>query len=129
MTATTEAIETTQIAARAAVGKLAVDPVAFDVSERLAITDIFLIVSGSNERQVGAIVDAIEEALHKRGIKRARREGDRENRWVLLDFIDVVVHVQHKDERAEYSLERLWRDCPRIELDVADVVADASEPA
>lgn len=116
MTATEHAIELARIAARAAVGKLAKDPVAFDVSDRLAITDVFLIVTATNERQVGAVVDAVEEALLKAGEKPVRREGDRENRWVLLDFLDTVVHVQHSEERALYGLERLWKDCPRLEL-------------
>ena len=117
MTATDHAIALTRAAARAASGKLGNDLVAFDVSEPLAITDVFLIVSASNERQVGAIVDAVEEALLREGAKPARREGHGENRWVLLDFIDLVVHVMHSEERALYALERLWRDCPSIELD------------
>ncbi len=116
MTASPKAVEIAQIAARAAVAKLALDPVAFDVSERLAITDIFLIVAATNERQVGAVVDAVEEALLAAGVKTVRREGDRENRWVLLDFLDTVVHVQHTEERALYALERLWKDCPAIDL-------------
>lgn len=116
MSAVPEAIELAKIAAKAAVAKKALDPVAFDVSERLAITDIFLIVTATNERQVGAVVDGIEEALIKAGRKPARREGDRENRWVLLDFVDIVVHVQHSEERTHYALERLWKDCPAIDL-------------
>lgn len=117
MTATDHAIALTRVAARAASDKLGSDLVAFDVSEPLAITDIFLIVSATNERQVGAIVDAVEEALLAHRTKPARREGHGENRWVLLDFIDLVVHVMHTEERALYALERLWRDCPRIALD------------
>ncbi len=120
MTATDHAIALTRTAARAAADKLGSDLVAFDVSEPLAITDIFLIVSASNERQVGAIVDAVEEALLAEAVKPARREGHGENRWVLLDFIDLVVHVMHNEERTLYALERLWRDCPLIELDVDD---------
>lgn len=116
MNATEEAVELAIIAAKAAVAKKALDPVAFDVSERLAITDIFLIVTATNERQVGAVVDGVEEALLKVGRKVVRREGDRENRWVLLDFVDVVVHVQHSEERTVYALERLWKDCPSIDL-------------
>lgn len=116
MTATDNAISIARQAALAAVDKLAQDPVAFDVSERLAITDVFLIVTATNERQVGAVVDGIEEALLKSGVKAVRREGDRENRWVLLDFLDTVVHVQHSEERALYGLERLWKDCPLIDL-------------
>lgn len=126
MTATDQARELTQIAARAAADKFGRDIVAFDVSERLAITDVFLIVTAANERQVGAIVDAVEEAMFRAGHKVVRREGDREARWVLLDFLDVVVHVQHSEERQLYSLERLWRDCPTIPLDLQAPPADAA---
>ncbi|MGN6722449.1 MAG: ribosome silencing factor [Marmoricola sp.] len=103
-------------AALAAADKLAEDIVAFDVSEQLAITDAFVICSASNERQVGAIVDAVEERLRAVDAKPLRREGEREGRWVLLDYYDIVVHVQHVEERAFYALERLWRDCPTIQL-------------
>lgn len=117
MTATEEAVRVTRLAAEAANEKKGLDIVAFDVSEALAITDVFLIVSANNERLVGAIVDAIEERLIEReGLRPSRREGDRENRWVLLDYVDVVVHVQHSEERSVYTLERLWKDCPRIPL-------------
>ncbi len=116
MAASERAIHLTQAAAQAAADKQATDLVAFDVSERLALTDVFLIATGSNERQVGAVVDAIEEALHREGAKVLRREGDREARWVLLDFGDIVVHVQHPEDRQLYSLERLWRDTPTVEL-------------
>jgi len=110
------------IAAEAAAEKLGTNIVAFDVSQQLAITDVFLIISAKNERQVGAVVDAVEEQLIKQvQVKPVRREGDRENRWVLLDYIDFVVHVQHTEERSLYNLERLWKDCPQIPLDVHDV--------
>ncbi len=111
MTATEEAIRPVNVAAQAAASKFGTSIVAFDVSEQLTITDIFLVATGANERQVSAIVDAVEEALQKVGRKPARREGDRENRWVLLDYIDFVVHVQHTEERSLYNLERLWKDC------------------
>jgi ribosome-associated protein len=104
-------------AAVAAADKLAVDIVAFDVSEQLAVADAFVLCSAPNDRQVRAIVEAVEERLAAAGVKPAHREGERENRWVLLDYIDVVVHVQHEEERAFYSLERLWSDCPTIPLD------------
>lgn len=110
-----------KVAAQAAADKLGTDIVAFDVSEHLAITDVFLIVSANNERQVSAIVDGIEGALLRRGIKPARREGDREARWVLLDYLDIVVHVQRSEERALYSLERLWKDAPAVPLDIDQV--------
>lgn len=118
MAATDQALHLTAVAAQAAADKLATDLVAFDVSERLALTDVFLIASANNERQVSAVVDGVEEALHKDGAKALRREGDREARWVLLDFGDLVVHVQHVEERQLYALERLWRDCPAIQLSV-----------
>lgn len=103
-------------AARAASARKAQEIIALDVSERLVLTDVFLIASASNERQVSAIVDAVEEALHAEGAKPIRREGVREARWVLLDFGDVVVHVQHSEDRVYYALERLWSDCPVLEL-------------
>ena len=106
------------VAAQAAADKKGRNIVAFDVSEQLSITDVFLIASAGNERQVGAIVDGVEEALLKHKLKPTRREGDRENRWVLLDYLDFVVHVQHTEERTLYNLERLWKDCPQIPLDI-----------
>ena len=118
MTATDHALELTQTAATAAVDKLGQDLVAYDVSDQLAITDVFLVVTASNERQVGAVVDGIEEALRRHDARPVRREGDRQLRWVLLDYLDLVVHVQHTEERQFYALERLWRDCPRIRLRV-----------
>ncbi|MBN9106734.1 MAG: ribosome silencing factor [Propionibacteriaceae bacterium] len=124
MTASDDAIELAGVAARAAVAKKALDPVAFDVSERLAITDLFLIITATNERQVGAVVDGVEEALLKIGRKPVRREGDRENRWVLLDYLDLVIHVQHSEERALYALERLWKDCPRVDLGELEAPAE-----
>jgi ribosome-associated protein len=116
MTATDHAIELVHTAARAASGKLAEQVVAFDVSDQLAITDAFLIASAGNERQVRAIVDEVEEKLREIGAKPIRREGERDGRWVLLDYGDVVVHVQHEEDRTFYALERLWRDCPAIAL-------------
>ncbi|MBM7789337.1 ribosome silencing factor [Tenggerimyces flavus] len=116
MPATNRAIELALAAAHAASDKLAHDIVAFDVSERLAITDAFVLCSAANDRQVGAIVDEVVDRLRAAGAKPVRREGERENRWVLLDYIDIVVHVQHADEREFYALERLWRDCPEIPL-------------
>ena len=116
MTATDRALELTRKAAEAAADKLGTDLIAYDVSDQLAITDVFLVVTATNERQVGAVVDGVEEALRELGAKPVRREGDREQRWVLLDYLDVVVHVQHSEERKFYALERLWSDCPVIPL-------------
>ena len=116
MTATPRAIELTEIAALAAADKLAQDIVAYDVSEQLAITDAFLLCSGANDRQVRAIIDEVELRLRQAGATLVRREGEREGRWVLLDYLDIVVHVQNKEERLYYALERIWKDCPRIPL-------------
>ncbi|GAB3701885.1 ribosome silencing factor [Mariniluteicoccus flavus] len=128
MTATDHALELTRAAALAADDKQGQEIVAFDVSEQLAITDVFLVVSASSDRQVGAIVDAIEEKLREdHAAKPVRREGDRENRWVLLDYLDVVIHVQHSEERQFYALERLWHDCPRIPLDLPTPPEAAAE--
>lgn len=118
MTATERAVELTRTAAAAAVEKLATDAIAYDVSDQLAITDVFLLLTATNERQVGAVVDGIEEALRGLGERPTRREGDREQRWVLLDYLELVVHVQHTEERQFYALERLWRDCPSISLEI-----------
>ncbi|HEX9232190.1 MAG TPA: ribosome silencing factor [Jatrophihabitantaceae bacterium] len=114
MTATDTARDLALVAANAASDKLATDVVLIDVSERLVITDIFVIATGANERQVEAIVDEVEERLRREGVKPLRREGRRDGRWVLLDYADIVVHVQHSEERVFYALERLWKDCPAI---------------
>ena len=116
MTATERALELVREAATAASDKLATDILAFDVSDQLVITDAFLLASGSNDRQVKAIVDEVEDRLRVLGAKPVRREGERDGRWVLIDYADIVVHVQHTEERAFYALERLWRDCPTIDL-------------
>ncbi len=124
MTAEDRAVELVKIAAGAAADKLASDIIAYDVSEQLVITDAFLLCSAANDRQVRAIVDEIEEKLQRAGAKPIRREGEREGRWVLLDYLDVVIHVQHAEQRVFYALERLWKDCPQIELpEVAAAVA------
>ena len=116
MTATDRAAELIRAAAEAASDKLAEDIVAFDVSEQLIITDAFLLCSAKNDRQVRSVVDEIEVRLRDLGAKPVRREGEREARWVLLDYADVVIHVQHEEERQFYALERLWRDCPLVDL-------------
>ncbi|HEV3383144.1 MAG TPA: ribosome silencing factor [Trebonia sp.] len=123
MTATPRAIELTEIAALAAADKLARDIVAYDVSDQLAITDTFLLCTGANDRQVRSIVDEVEARLKEAGASLLRREGEREGRWVLLDYMDIVVHVQNGDERVFYGLERIWKDCPEIPLDDSVLMA------
>ena len=121
MSASAEAVAMATVAARAAAAKLAQDIVVIDVSGQLVITDLFVIASAGNERQVGAIVDEVEEKMRLAGYKPARREGTREGRWVLLDYVDIVVQIQHSDERDFYALDRLWRDCPVVEIDLDGV--------
>ncbi len=116
MPASPRSLELAVAAAEAAADKLASDILVLDVSEQLVITDCFVLASAPNDRQVRSIVDEVEERLRRHGAKPVRREGERENRWVLLDFIDIVVHVQHSEERVFYSLERLWKDCPVVPL-------------
>ncbi|MGW9412389.1 ribosome silencing factor [Arthrobacter cupressi] len=118
MTAHESSIVLARHAARAAADKLAEDIIALDVSERLALTDVFLIASAPTERQVNAIVDSIEEELLKKDLRPVRREGRSEGRWVLLDYADIVVHVQHTEDRVFYALERLWKDCPVVDLEL-----------
>ena len=118
MTASDEATTMATIVARAAAAKLADNVVVIDVSEQLVITDAFVIASASNERQVNAVVDEVEEKMRRAGYKPARREGAREGRWTLLDYIEIVVHIKRQDERDFYALDRLWRDCPQIAVDL-----------
>ena len=131
MTATPRALELVHTAAQAASDKLADNIMAFDVSEQLVITDAFLLCSAANDRQVRSVVDEIEDRLRALGAKPVRREGERDGRWVLIDYADIVVHVQHTEERAFYALERLWRDCPEIDLQLVEhgsAAAPAAEP-
>lgn len=116
MPASERARELALAAAQAAADKKAVDIVILDVADQLVITDAFLVASAPNERHVLAIVDAIEERLAQlpEKAKPVRREGERGGRWVLLDYVDIVVHVQHGEEREFYALDRLWKDCPTI---------------
>jgi ribosome-associated protein len=114
--ASTRAVELATAAALAASDKLADDILAFDVSDQLVFTDAFVLCSAANDRQVRAVLDEIEERLRRIGAKPLRREGEREGRWVLLDYGDVMVHVQQAQERVYYALERLWKDCPLIPL-------------
>jgi len=116
VTATDRALELVRTAAEAASDKLAENIMAFDVSEQLVITDAFVLCSAPNDRQVRAIVDEVEDRLRDIGVRPVRREGERDGRWVLIDYAEIVVHVQHEEERAFYALERLWRDCPTIDL-------------
>lgn len=120
MTASEHSIELARIAAEAAAEIKATSIVAIDVSERLMLTDVFVVISGSSDRQVRAIVDDVDEALIKAGRKRVRREGyDASPHWVLVDYDDIIVHVQQDEDREFYALEKLWADCPTIDLGIS----------
>ena len=106
-----------ETAAHAAQEKLATNIAAIDVSDVLAITEVFVLASADNERQVGSIVDEVEDEMTKQGFEPQRREGNRENRWVLLDYGNFVVHIQRDAEREFYGLDRLYADCPAIEVE------------
>ena len=126
MTASPRARELVNLAAIAADSKQAEDLVALDVSGPLPLTDIFLLATGRNERNVVAIAGEIEDKMIEAGVKTIRREGKAEGRWVLLDFGDLIVHVFHEEDRMYYSLERLWKDCPAIPLELATASIDAA---
>jgi len=106
-----------ETAAHAAQEKLATNIAAIDVSDVLAITEVFVLASADNERQVASIVDEVEDEMTKQGFEPQRREGNRENRWVLLDYGNIVVHVQRNDQREFYGLDRLYHDCPALEIE------------
>lgn len=116
MAPTPKALDWAYRAAWAAEEKLATDIRLIDVSDRLGITDIFVLATAANDRQVRAVTDEVEAALDKIDVDPVRREGQAAGRWILLDYSDIVVHVQHAEERAYYDLERLWKDCPELEL-------------
>ncbi|MEO5535281.1 MAG: ribosome silencing factor [Pseudolysinimonas sp.] len=123
MAASERARELLRVAALAADEKQAEDLVALDVSGPLPLTDIFLLATGRNERNVMAIAAEIEDKLNESGVKTLRREGRSEGRWILLDFGDLIVHVFHEEDRMYYSLERLWKDCPVLPLDLTPATA------
>jgi ribosome-associated protein len=125
VTASKRALELVKVAANAADSKQGEDLVALDVSGPLPLTDVFLLVTGRNERNVVAIAGEIEDKMIEAGAKPLRREGRQEGRWVLLDFGDIVVHVFHEEDRMYYSLERLWKDCPAIPIELP--VANSAE--
>ena len=104
------------MALRAAADKKAVNSVLLDLREIASFTDFFVITSGSNERQVQAISDAVVEALKKNGSPVTRVEGFKTAEWILLDYGDFVVHVFDEKARQFYDLERLWRESKRVEL-------------
>jgi len=116
MPASKSVIDLTQVAARAIAEKLGTDMIALERADQLVLSEVFLIATGGNVRQIDSIADFVEEKLREIGEKPARREGTEE--WVLLDYSDLVVHIQSTTLRNYYMLDRLWNDCPRLKLDV-----------
>lgn len=114
MSARESTIRLTELAASAIDEKLGTDLVAIDLSEQMVLSEVFLIATGRNEKQVEAIADEVERVLSLAGEKPARRE--RSESWVLLDYSDLVVHIQSEEVRKYYMLDRLWNDCPTINL-------------
>ncbi len=127
MSATQEAQQSAALAAQAASDKLATDVVAIDVSSHLPFADVFVVCTASNERQLRAIVDNVEEKMLESGHKRVHREGSGDDQWVLVGFPDVVVHAFLKDARQYYRLESLWSDCPELDLGNIEVPVAAGE--
>lgn len=112
MSASTKSRQLAQLAAEAALDKLATDVTLIDVSSRFPLSDMFVIASAANHRQVKAVCEGIEEALSKEGVKPLGREGQSDSHWILLDYEEIVIHVQLAEDREHYSIERLWKDCP-----------------
>lgn len=127
MTATKETIQLAEVAAKAADEKMATNIAVLDVSDVMAISEVFVLASADNERQVRAIVEEIEDELTKMGEEPKRREGNRENRWVLLDYGMLVIHIQRNTERDFYGLDRLYRDCPLLEVEGIETMTRPAE--
>ena len=123
MPATSRAVDLARAAAQAASDKGASDVVLLDVSDQLVLTDVFLLCTGTTDRQVKAVVDGVLDRLRADGVKVVRREGEREQRWVLLDFVDLVVHVMDDEAREHYRLDALWKDCPVVPWESASEAA------
>lgn len=121
MTAFKESIDAARVAAAGADEMKGADIVAFDVSETLGLTDIFLIATGSSPRHVLSIAEEVEKQMYLQLSTNPReREGLDEGQWVLLDFGNIVVHVMDQDSRDFYDLERLWSQCQRIDLQLPE---------
>ena len=108
----------TQLAADVIAEKLGTDIVAIDMTEQSLLSEVFLIATAANERQVDAIAEAVAEKLIEHGEKPLHTEKSAE--WILLDYSDLVIHIQSRELRQYYLLDRLWNDCPRIPLDISE---------
>lgn len=118
MAASKSALALTQRAAEVIAEKLGVDIVALDMTDQLLLSEVFLICTAQNERAIDAISESVFDALAAIGEKPVRREGKGE--WILLDYSDLVIHIQSEELRRYYMLDRLWNDCPRIPLNISE---------
>jgi len=128
MSASTTAHDLAVLASIAASDKFATDIVALDVSEHMPLTDVFVMATGRSERMVQSIANEVDDRLTEAGYSSLRKEGQTEGRWILLDFGHIIVHVFHEEERLFYQLERLWRDCPVVELPTSEEQVRNPEP-
>jgi ribosome-associated protein len=112
-----ESVQLAEAAAHLALEKKATDILILDLRELTSAADRFVICSGDSETQVKAIADHVSEKLREKGSKVWHVEGLEGRRWVLLDFVDVVVHVFYSETRAYYGLENLWGDAPAKRVD------------
>lgn len=130
MPAVQDSIDSVRIAAAAADRMKGEDIIAFDVTEPLAITDIFLIITGDNPRQVLSIAEEVEKQMHlQKGISPREREGVSEGQWILQDYGDFVVHIMDRESREFYDLDRLWKECPHIGLGLPEHTGDGQKDA
>lgn len=111
-----EAIELVKTAVAALEDKKAEDITVIDIKEISVIADYFIIANASNQNQLGAMKDAVDEALYKIGIHAKQVEGNNHSTWILMDYQDIIVHLFSKEDRLFYDLERIWRDGKRVEL-------------
>ncbi len=122
-------LELARMAARAALDKKAEDVIILDVGKLASFTDYFVIMSGRSTRHVQGLADAVNEALCKKRNKEAKTEGLSEGLWVLIDFVDIVIHIFYHETRAFYDLEGLWHDAPRIEVEAFTDPASSRDQA
>lgn len=109
-------IEKLEVIVRAADDRLAQDIMALDVAQLTPLADYFVVMDAKNDRQLAAIVDEITTVAHKNNFDLKNVEGKSGGKWVLIDMNDIIVHVFHYSERANYNLEKIWQDAPLVDI-------------
>ena len=109
-------LKTLELVVRAANDRMGQDIVAMDVRNLTPIADYFVVTHARNDKQLSAIVDSITDAAHKANVIIKNVEGKDGGKWVLIDLVDVVVHVFYYAEREHYNLEKLWKDAPFVDI-------------